>query len=126
MRDDLRGRGDVDLAAELQHRVSPVLADAQMPGQRRGFVPHEAISSSLLGATEAGRAPNGVACPASYLRSTAFEHARLTYVFALRPSSSVSPPCGEVRLKPASGDRFPLQGGAAAPRTGTPEETWHW
>jgi len=48
VRGDLHGRGDVDLAAELQHRVPPVLPDTQMPGERRRFLLHCDIPSTLF------------------------------------------------------------------------------
>lgn len=45
---ELHGRGDVDLPAELQHRVTAVLVDAQMPGRRCGFLLHDDIASNRL------------------------------------------------------------------------------
>ncbi len=47
-RGDLLRRRDVDLAPELQHRVPPVAAHVQMPGGRRGLLPHDDLASSLF------------------------------------------------------------------------------
>jgi hypothetical protein len=80
--EELHGRGDVDLPAELQHGVTAVLVDAQMPGRRCGFLLHDDIASNrpCLGARES------FPRTASYPRWSEFEHVRLTYVFELRPS----------------------------------------
>ncbi|GAA3309233.1 hypothetical protein GCM10020295_73360 [Streptomyces cinereospinus] len=62
MRQDLRRRGDVDLAAELQDGVPLFAADPQMPGERRGVLLH--VASSPIGY---GWARNCGPYPASYL-----------------------------------------------------------
>jgi hypothetical protein len=48
VRDDLDGRGDVDLAVELQHGVATVLVDTQMPGGRCRILLHYDIASNRL------------------------------------------------------------------------------
>ncbi|GDY71915.1 hypothetical protein SAV31267_014000 [Streptomyces avermitilis] len=46
--DDLQGRGDVDLAAELEDRMAAYPVDVQMPGARCGVLRHDGIASNRL------------------------------------------------------------------------------